>query len=163
MDLNLDTLQREIIDHLEEFGLGVFYISPGGLEGQTMVLWDTERYPDYRLFLDAARRSGASLILFASRELESGDIDELADQVEDCELTREEQREIERRLSGMRVFEGRTCGLEMAFDYHSRLYVFEVHPEWYDEFLEIEEEIAAHLPEDTGEGDSLGGPYFSRN
>ena len=41
----------------------------------------------------------------------------------------------------MRIFEGVTCSLELAFDYHSRLYVYEVQPDWFEEFLGIEDEI----------------------
>ena len=55
MDLNLDTLKREILGYLEQAEFAVFRSSPGGLEGApTMVLWDTENYPDYQMFLDVA-------------------------------------------------------------------------------------------------------------
>ena len=43
----------------------------------------------------------------------------------------------------MRIFEGVTCSLELAFDYNSRLYVYEVQPDWYEEYLSLEEEILA--------------------
>ena len=163
MDLNLDTLKREIVDSLETSGLAIFYSSPGGLEGQPMVLWDTERHPEYGLFLEAAKLAGAHMILFAARELETTDIDELQEQIRECELARDEQREIERRLRDIRVFEGRTCMLEMAFSHEGRLYVYEASADWYDEFLEVEEEIQASLPDESDGDDSLGGPYFSRN
>ena len=79
-------------------------------------------------------------------------------------LTREEHREYESRLRALRMFEGVTCTLELAFDYHSRLYVYEVQPDWYDEFLSVEEDIVSRLAadEDMDEGDSLPG-YFSKN
>ena len=54
MDLNLDTLKREILDYLESRDLAVFRSTPGTLEDPQMVLWDSEHYPDYRMFLDAA-------------------------------------------------------------------------------------------------------------
>ncbi len=164
MDLNLDTLKREILEYLEAAGFAVFRSSPGGLEGLPMVLWDVEHYPDYQSFLDVARNTGIKLVLFATREFEKGDIDDLLEQLEDCDLTREEQREYESRLREMRIFEGVTCSIELAFDHHSRLYVYEVQPDWYEEFLNLEEEITAHFADDTDldGGDSLGG-YFSKN
>ena len=56
-----------------------------------------------------------------------------------------------------------TCSLELAFSYDSRLYVYEVQPDWYDEFCTIEDEIMEHLAGEEPEGgDSLGG-YFSNN
>ena len=163
MDVNLDILKRELLDQLERSGVAVFYSNAGGLENLPMVLWDTEHYPDHQLFLEAARKAGATLMVFGSRELNAEDVDELLEQMEDCDLSREEQRELERRLRDMRVFEGRTCALEMAFDHQGRMYVWEAQSDWYEEFLEIEDEIAAHSPEAEEDEDSLGGPYFSRN
>jgi len=164
LDLNLDTLKREILEYLDSAGFAVFHSSPGGLEGLPMVLWDTEHHPDYQMFLEVAKKSGIKLVLFATREFETSDVDELLVQLEECDLTREEQREYESRLRELRIFEGVTCSLELAFDYHSRLYVYEVQPDWYDEFLSVEEEIVSRLSaeDDTDEGDTLPG-YFSKN
>jgi hypothetical protein len=165
VDLNLDTLKREIMEYLESSGFAVFHSAPGGLEGLPMVLWDAERFPDYQSFLEVARKSGTKLILFATRDFETADLDELMEHLEDCELTRDERREYESRIRELRAFEGMTCSLELAFDFHSRLYVYELQPDWYDDFLEIEDEIVAQMGGEDGEmneDDSLGG-YFSKN
>ena len=164
MDLNLDTLKQEILEHLESAGLAVFHSSPGALEALPMVLWDTEHHPDYQAFLDVAQKAGSKIILFATREFETSDVDDLLEQLEECEFTREEQRDFESRLREMRIFVGVTCSLELAFDYNSRLYVYEVQPDWYEDFLGVEDEIVSRLVEDEeeDEGDSLGG-YFSKN
>jgi hypothetical protein len=52
----------------------------------------------------------------------------------------------------------------MAFDYDSRLYVYEVRPDWYEEFLTIEDEIMSQFTagEQIDDTDTLGG-YFSKN
>src|ERR1700753_3900772 len=105
-----------------------------------MVLWDTERFPDYQMFLEVAKHSGIKLILFAAQEFESSDLDELITQLDDCDLTRDEKRDYESRLRDLRVFAGVTCSLEIAFDYHSRLYIYEVQPDWYEEFQSIADE-----------------------
>lgn len=165
MDLNLDTLKREILDYLDSAGFAIFHSSPGGLEGLPMVLWDTEHFPDYQMFLDVAAKSGIKLVIFATREFESSDIDDLLVQIEECDLNRDEQREYQARLRELRIFEGVTCSLELAFDYHSRLYVYEVQPDWYDEFLSVEDEIVSRLSGDDDDdvgGDTLPG-YFSKN
>jgi hypothetical protein len=130
-----------------------------------MVLWDTERHPDYQMFLDTARKTGARLILFASREFDTEEIDEALEELEEAEMTREEKRELERRLREFRDFEGVTCSMEMAFDHHARLYVYEVQPDWYGDFVNTCDEIAMSLPDeeaDEDSGDGFGG-YFSRN
>jgi len=161
VDSNLDTLKREILDYLDSAGFAVFHNRPGGLEGLPLVLWDTEKHPDFQVFLDVAQKCGVKLILFASAEFEASDIEELEAQLDDCELGREERRDYESRLRELRVFTGLTCSLELAFDLNSRLYVYELQPDWYDEFGGIEDEIMARIPEDD-EPDSLPG-YFSKN
>jgi hypothetical protein len=158
-------LKREILEYLETAGFAVFRSSPGGLEGLPMVLWDVEHHPDYQAFLDVAKKAGATLILFAAAEFASGDLEELTEQLDDCELTREERREYESRIRELRIFEGVTCSLELAFDLNSRLYVYEVQPDWYEEFLNLEEEINSRFADENETeqgGDSLGG-YFSKN
>ena len=164
MDLNLDTLKREILEYLGSAGFAIFQSSPGVLEGYPLVVWDTEHHPDYRQYLEVARQAGAKLILFATREFEAADIDGLTAQLDECELSREERRGYESRLREMRIFEGVTCSLELAFDYNSRLHVYEVQPDWFEEFLGIEDEIVARAEdgEDAENGEPLGG-YFSKN
>ena len=163
MDLNLDTLKREILDALEASELAIFRGHAGGLEGLPLVLWDVEHYPDYQMFLEAARKTGAKLVIFASREFATSDIDELLAQLEECDLSRDEQREYERRLRELRVFEGVTCAIEIAFDCNSRLYVYEVQPDWYEEFLTLEEEINSRFEENDSDSNNPLGGYFSKN
>ncbi len=163
MDLNLDTLKPEILDYLGAAGFAVFQSSPGLLDGFPMVVWDTEHHPDYQEYLHVARQVDAKLILFATREFGSDDIEELVAQLDACELSREERRGYESRLREMRIFEGVTCSLELAFDYNSRLYVYEVRPDWFEEFLSIEDEILARTSEEEMEDDDSLGGYFSKN
>lgn len=163
MDLNLDTLKQEILEYLEHSEFAIFRSAPGGLEGLPMVLWDSERFPDYRMFLDAARKVGGKMILFAAREFSQPEIDEAVEELGECDLSREERRELEGRLRDLRVHEGVTCSIELAFDHNARLYVYEIRPDWYDEFLSIGDEIAVHLPGDETEQEDDGFGYFSNN
>jgi hypothetical protein len=165
VDLNLDTLKREIPDYLEANGFAVFRSRAGALEGFPLVLWDIEHHPDYQTFLDVARKTGTALILFATREFEAADVEDLVEQLESMELSRDEQREFEKRLREFRGYEGVTCSLELAFDYNSRLYVFELQPDWYEEFVGVEEELMSRMGDDDELDDDdhpLGG-YYSRN
>ena len=164
MDLNLDTLKREILEYLEGSGFTVFHSSPGGLDNQAMVLWDAERFPDYRMFLDVARQLGCKLVCFASRELQPEEIDDLLLQLDESTLDRDEARDYQSRLRGLRTYEGVTCTLELAFDYASRLYVYDVQPDWYEEFLNIEDEIISQFEtgDDVDDNDTLGG-YYNKN
>src|SRR5690242_18819217 len=133
MDLNLDSLKREILEYLESREFAVFRSSPGTLEGTQMVLWDTEHYPDYQMFLDAASKLGVKLILFASREFDDSDITDLLDQLDDLELEDDDEHDYQARLRKMRAYEGLTCSLELAFNHESHLYVYELQPDWYED------------------------------
>ena len=167
MDLNLDTLKSEILHYLEGSNFIVFHSSPGTLDSQPLIMWDAERHPDYRMFLDVACQAGCKLICFASREFQPEELDDLLLRLEESDLDRDEQREYQKQLRRLREYENVTCSLELAFDYDSRLYVYEMQPDWFTEFLNLEDEILAHLgmeeDEDVdGNNDSLGG-YFSKN
>jgi hypothetical protein len=163
LDLNLDTLKREILSYLEARDFAVFRSAPGTLDGSQMVLWDAENYPDYQMFLEAAAKVGVKLILFATREFTSDDVTDLMDQIEELEIDRDQQRDYVKRLRDLKGYEGQTCSLELAFNHDSRLYVYELRPDWYEDYLTVEDEIAANMAEeDLDEGDSLGG-YFSKN
>ena len=43
-------------------------------------------FPDYQMFLEVARKAGVKLVMFASCELETADLDELNDQIEEADL-----------------------------------------------------------------------------
>ena len=115
------------------------------------------------MFLDAALKAGVKMILFGVREFEAADIDELLEQLDEMGLDREAQRDYQSRLRKLRVHEGVTCSLELAFHHESNLYIYELQPDWYEDFLLVEDEIATTVAEgEMDEGDSLGG-YFSKN
>src|SRR5262249_34431743 len=106
---------------------------------------------------------GGNLILYGTAEFTSEDVTELLEQLDDMNLDRDQQRDYQNRLRELRQYEGQTCSLELAFNHDSRLYVYELQPDWYEEYLTVEDEIAATMAEeDLDEGDSLGG-YFSTN
>jgi hypothetical protein len=166
VDLNLETLKGEILDYLEGSDFAVFRSHSGALEGLPIITWDTERCPDYRAFLDVARKAGEKLILFASREMAEEELDEILEELEDTDFTREERRDLETRLGRAQRHIGETCTLEIAFDHNSHLYVYEAQPDWYEEFLDACEEISSVMPvdePDQGSSDDGLGGFYSNN
>lgn len=166
MDLNLETLKSEILDYLEHSEFAVFRSQVGALDGLPVIAWDTERCPDYRVFIDVARKVGEKLILFASAELGEEEVDETLEELEDTDLTREERRDLESRLGKVRRHVGETCTLQIAFDHNSHLYVYDLQPDWYEDYLDACDEISSVMEiEDSHEGsggDGLGG-FYSNN
>jgi len=164
VDLNLEALKSEILDYLENADFAVFHSHAGGLDGLPLITWDTERYPDYRVFLEVARKVGQKLILFASREMDADEVDEVIEELEETDLTREERRELDGRLRAARRHVGSTCTLELAFDHNSHLYVYEARPDWYEDFLDACDEIHAVLPAGDEDEDDHGlGGFYSNN
>ncbi len=163
VNLNLDTLKREILDYLESSEFAVFHSFPGGLEGQRVAPWDSRSYPDYRAFLEVARKAGVKVVMFASSEFAESDIDELEEQIDDADMSREDQRVFKSRLHDFRVHAGSTCSIELAFDLGSRLYMYSMRPDWYNEFLDLEDEIMVEIPGGDEDDDESMGGYYSRN
>lgn len=166
MDLNLDSLKDEILHFLEASAFAVFRGHAGALDELPVIIWDSENFPDYRMFLDTAARSGERVVIFIAAAFEEDDIEDIEADVELSGLDREHVRDIKQRLSHFRTYVGKTCFIQVAFDHHSRLYVYELQPDWYNEYLELTDELEVVLPHEheheEGEDDNMGG-FYSNN
>jgi hypothetical protein len=166
MKQNLDTLKTEILAALQQEGFIVFHgYSRMSDSGADAVYWDTIRYPDFRDFLAVASSTGVKLIAFHHREFKSEAVESAMDQLEESEVSPEERRSLERRLRNFLPYQGFTCALELSFDYRGRTYIYDLHTEWYLDFLETTEDIQRYAPDNDSEedGDDPIGGYFSRN
>jgi hypothetical protein len=160
--LNLDSLRAEIESYLETHGIVVFHSHPRAGDTSAPVYWDTERHPDYKLFLAAAESAGAKLVTIHAREFNEDILEDALDHAGSSNLPREERRAIELRLKEMRGYIGFTCQIELSFDLAPRVYVFDLRTEWFDDLNDLLDRVddAAH----KSDGDSpLGGGYFSKN
>ena len=168
MTFNLDILKQELLDYIVSEGFAVFRGQPGALDGVPAIYWHTREHPEYQPFLNVAKSADARIIVFAHREFEEEEIEDATEQLQDCELGREEQRSIERNLTELRAFVGSTCSIEMAFDFQGRMYVYELVTEWFQTFLDLSELLMAASSsdneddEDEGADGSFGG-YYSKN
>ncbi len=163
MPQDLEKLRTEIENQLQQSGITVFYGTHRMVDALMQVSWDTERHPDFREFLQAAQACGAKLVVFDQHAFSLDQIDGALDQLEETDFTREEKRQYESRLRQLQSYEGFTSALELSFSIDSRVYLFEVHTDWYEVFTDILGELDAAVEEsDVSEDGSLGG-YFSNN
>lgn len=164
MRQNLDTLKSEIQEYLEAEKFIIFYGYSRWMDSMPLVYWDTTRHTDFKMFLSVATRVEAKIIVFHQRTLTPGQVADAIDRLESSDLTREEQRKMERRLRELAAYEGFTCALELSFDHLGRIYAFDLRADWYEEMTEIVAEIDASQPEDDLEDEEgpIGG-YFSKN
>ncbi|MGE5571201.1 MAG: hypothetical protein ACM3S5_19375 [Rhodospirillales bacterium] len=162
MSLNLDELKTEVLQYLEKQDFVVFHGYSRLADTDSFVAWDTERQPSYQKFLDAAKKAGVALIVYHHREFTQAHVDEAAERLEGCEFSVEEQRAMERKLRELRAYEGFTCALELSFDLGGRVYLFNLRAEWYEDYLDLLEEMDAALTDEEDDDESMGG-YYSRN
>lgn len=160
MKQNLNTLKTEIQEYLESHGFAVFHgYAPNDDEKTTY--WDCVRRPDYREFLQAAEAAGARLIVFHEQEFLAEILDDSIERLKDSDLDSGEQRDLERRLEEMRIYDGMVGMLELSFDLHGRLYIFDLRTDWYEEISDMLDDIDANRPADEDDGPI--GSYFSNN
>lgn len=164
MALDLESLRTAIQAHLLESGIPVFYGYHRMLDTMAQVSWDTDRHPDYQEFLATARSAGAKLVVFNYDAFSLSRIDEALEELEDCDFPREEKRNYELRLRQLEAYEGFTSSVQLSFALDNRVYLFELHTEWFDALADILGEIEAALEEreDEEEQGPLG-RYFSNN
>lgn len=163
MKPNLDTLKAEIENYIEDSGLVVFHGCAREMDSMPAVYWDVGRHPDYKMFIKTAQDSGAKLIVLHPREFDSAQLDDGLEQLAECGLTEEEQRDFEQRLGAMRVYDGFICGIELSFDHQGRIFVFDLRTDWYNELSDILDEIQLLTVDTDEDDDSPIGGYFSRN
>ncbi|MCU1339517.1 MAG: hypothetical protein JWO19_5098 [Bryobacterales bacterium] len=159
---NLDTLRREILQHLESRGMAVFRSYPrADAESPGAVLWDSDNHPDYREFVEAAWAAGVRMVTLYAREFTSDIVENALAQLSDTDLERDDRRTLDARLNEMRAYEGFTCEIELSFDHAQRTYVFDVRTEWFDELNDLVEQIEDSY-QDEGDENPLSG-YYSNN
>ncbi len=162
MALDLETLRTEIQAYLDDAGTAVFHGYHRMSDTLNQVSWDTERHPNFREFLGAAHKAGAKLIVFYHQAFSLDQIDEALDQLEDSDFTREEKRNFETRLRQLRDYEGFTCSVELSFCMDGRIYIYEMHTDWYEALNDILAELEITVGEEEEDDSTLGG-YFSKN
>lgn len=164
MKLNLDTLKNEIDEYLKKSGFVVFHGFSRGLDDVPEVDWDTAHYPDYKMFLNAARELGTKLIVLHHREFNAAVIDHALDELNSAGFEYEDQRQFESRLRELRMYDGFTCAIELSFDHSGVLYVFELRTDWYNELNDILDQLEIGGDDRSGEDeDSSYGGYYSKN
>jgi|KBSMisStandDraft_5_1062788.scaffolds.fasta_scaffold144107_3 hypothetical protein len=161
---DLDTLHREIQQHLESRGMAVFRSYPRAELEHSLagaIYWDTGNHPDYREFIESAGAAGVRMVTLYAREFTSEIVENSLEQLSEADIERDERRAIEARLNEMRAYEGFTCQIEMSFDHAQRTYVFDVHTDWFEELNELVERIEDSY-QDEGDENPLSG-YYSNN
>ncbi len=164
MNQNLDALKDEIREYLVTKKVAIFQGILTDMPNERPALWDVDKFPDYRGFVDCAIQAGAKLMVFNWRSLLGEMIDEALDRLEEAELSREEQRSLQRRLKELRPYAGFTCSVDLMFEYQDRLYVYTLFTDWYQDLLGIVDQIEEATPTDFDDEEDEGEMgYFSRN
>ncbi|MBZ2178173.1 MAG: hypothetical protein ACK58M_06485 [Acidobacteriota bacterium] len=166
MHPDLDTLKNELPPYLESRGMIVFHGESRLSDQGGVVMWDVERRPDFREFIECTQRLGVKLVVLHAREFEQQSIDDVMEELAESEMPQPERREMERRLKKLTPYTGFTSQIEISFDYEDKVYMYEARSEFMNELLSIMSDIDLWLPpgEESEEDDGpMGGGFFSRN
>lgn len=161
MEKNLERLAADIekILHAESF---IVYPCMSRMnESRQIVFWDHERQPDVQRFLECAQQVGVRLVHFHERSFDAGQREMALEILEEADLTREERRDLERRIQAMSKYEGKLCAVELSFDFEGRIYMYAVETDWFAEWESILDELES-AGSDVGDEDSYGG-FYSKN
>ncbi len=160
MNPNLEVLRTEIPDHLAAQGM-ILFQGVREHDERPIVTWDVHREPDHTKFIAAAAAMGVKVIVYRDHEFQEFMVEAALEDLEDTDLPYDERREYERRLKDFRNYSGFTCSIELSFAHEATVYTFELRTEWYREFTDLSDEVAA-IAEEGGEDPPLGG-YYSAN
>jgi hypothetical protein len=161
MAIDLETTKTEVQAEIERSSLAVFY-GYSSLNDSVGVYWDTERYPDFRDFLRTAEKAGVKLIVFHHQQFSMHEIDELLQDLEETELSREEKRSFQNRIAELQKYEGFTCLVELSFSLENRVYCYQLQADWYRAWEDLLSEIDAVTDEEEEDEGPIAG-YFSNN
>lgn len=161
MRQDLDNLKREIERQLRDGGYIVFHAQSRFTDQMPPILWDVQRHPDPAEFLETTLSVGVKLVVFHYREFSAAVLEEAIEKLEAADLARERHREIERQLKRLQGYEGFTSAIELSFDFDGRTYLYEITAAWYDEYLDLLDDIDESIEMDE-EPPAMGG-YFSQN
>jgi len=145
MKQELDKLKEEIREYLKSRDFLVFHGYSRLADPIPLVHWDTEHYPDFKLYLEIPKQLDVKLIAFHHRELSPEFIDDTLDDLEGIELPADEFRRLEKHLHDLRAHEGSTCLVELSFTHEGNIYIYGQRADWYEEFLEVADEIEDYL------------------
>ena len=158
----LDALKTEIEKFLAAEIFVVFHGYSRLSSEVPVVHWDCDRHPDFRCFLQTASAAGVRMVVFHHREFSAEYIEDALERLEASEVAAEEHRGFERRIKDLKAYEGFTCAIELSFDHQSRVYAYNLRTDWYEDLLDILDEIDAFQGDEDEDEEPMGG-YFSRN
>jgi sugar phosphate isomerase/epimerase len=166
MKQDLETLRLELEEYLSQKPFTVFHgLSRAMDEFPNIIGWDSYAHPDFRGFLDCAEKLGAKVIVLHTRRLSEQQIDDALEDLQDLEMPYEDRREYEKRLREIRMYTGFTCAIEMSFDFEHQTYLYQRATDWYEEVMNMIEDIetAGGLDPDDADFPGGNGGFYSKN
>ncbi len=161
MRQDLDNLKLDIERQLQEGAFVVYYARSRFNEQNPPILWDANVRQNPSDFLETALSVGVKLIVFHHREFGPHVLDEAVEKLEASDLAREKHREMERELKRLKGYEGFTSAIELSFDFDGRTYLYEATAAWYDEYLDLLDDLDDAM--EMGEEPPPLSGYFSQN
>lgn len=163
MEQNLEKLASEIENYLHAESFIVYPCLSRMRQEQQIIFWDHRRAPDFHRFLECAQQMGVRLVHLHERTFDAEQRETALEILEEADFTREERRDMERRIQAMSRHEGKLCAIELSFDFEGRIYMYAVETEWFAEWESILDDLEAAGPEYSDEDSESYGGFYSNN
>ena len=166
---NPQIVKDEILEYLRREGLAIYHVEPEMWPNERSVWWDTNKAPDYKQFIVAAKSAGARMILYFDQELEEDTIADAEDALEMASLQPDEYREYARQIGDLRSYIGFTNRLGIGFASDGMFYWFDLEAPWYEELMDMLEDLQmSSIPFGSAEEDDEDknpplGNFYSKN
>lgn len=162
---SLENTKNEIEEYLHNEQIAVFQGYVPKLESQPVAFWDTNRHPDFREFLNAARMLGVKTVILTVMSFTRGVLEDARMRLEDCDVPGEERRSLEKRLRDLQRYEGFLRGVDLLFDHQGRTFICSRHADCFEEFAQLSSLIDDYPSYEDEDKDEVDYPedLFSRN
>ena len=138
---NPQIVKDEIVEHIRREGLAIYHVEPEMWPEERSVWWDTDRVPDYKKFIVAAKSAGAKMILYYDQDLSEDTIADAEDALELAVLEPDEYREYARQIGELRSYIGFTSRLGVGFASEGMFYWFDLEASWYEDLVDMLEDL----------------------
>lgn len=166
---NPEIVKDEILEYLRREGLAVYHVEPDMWPTDRSVWWDSERVPDYKKFVTAAKTNGARMLLYFVQELTEETMSAVEDALEMAGLEPDEYREYAREIGDLRAYIGFTSRLGLGFASEGMFYWYDLEAPWYESLADLMEELEmsgmsfARGTAEDDEGTPPMGNFYSNN
>ena len=142
----LEETKKEILDYINSNGFGIFYGSTSVKNG---VLWNPSQ-GNWKNFVNIAKNEDIKTLIYHESIL-SEELIELSTAIDEYQIDLDKKedvqllKELQSKLKSFEEFSEKIAWIHLSWIKGEVQYLLQLTSPWYDEFLEVQEEVQAFL------------------